>query len=305
MADRLAAGAAGRVIIVGKAGLANIDAYKNIFDVDANGQVLFAATVDAAIGLCNANSGDSIYVLPGHTETVTSTSIALDVAGIRVVHLGEGANQAVYTFGAAAATITVTGANSTWKGGRFAAAFADVAAAFTVGAAANFTLEGGFFYDTASNLNFLSIIVTGSTNNQADGLRVIGNSWYALAATGNAFVSILANENHLFVADNFMDSAATNNVGHFITLSSKIIKGARIVRNTCVVLGATTATVGIFLTGSGTTSTGLVADNRCSSLDTTTELMFTASTGLVYFDNKYTGTADASGYLVPAADSAA
>lgn len=305
VANRLASGLAGKIVIVGKAAIAHRDIYSEIFVPDADGKVLFAATVNAAMSLCTAGAGDTVYVLPGHTETVTATSIAMNVAGVNVVCLGQGASAPIFTYGAAAATITVTGANNSWTGGRFVANFLDVAAAFTIGAAVNFKLQGAVCVDTSSVLNFLSIVVTGSTNNEADGLTVVGCSWYALATTSNAFVSILANERHLVITDNFMDAAATNDAGHFITLSSKVILGARILRNTCIVVGSTGAAVGIFLTGSGTTSTGLVAENKCASLDTTSELMFTAGTGLKFFDNLYTGVADKSGYLVPAADSAA
>ena len=71
------------------------------------------ATVDQAISLAavTANNDDVIILLPGHAETVTATSIALDMAGLRIIGMGKGHKRATFTFGAAAATITVTGAN--------------------------------------------------------------------------------------------------------------------------------------------------------------------------------------------------
>lgn len=262
------------------------------------------ATVDFAIGKCTANKGDVILLMPDHAETVTATSIALDVAGVRIVGLGTGANRPTFTYGAAAATITVTGANCMWANCRFVANFLNVAAAFTVGAAKGFHVLGNTAMDTSSVLNFLSFLVTGSTNNQADALTVKGNYFLGKATSPNAFVSILANEDRIDISDNEVFMAATNDVGHFITLSSKILTGARISRNKCIVVGATTATVGIFLTGSGTTSTGVVDNNYVASLDTTSELIATAGTGLSYFENYYTGNADASGKLWPVVDAA-
>jgi hypothetical protein len=262
------------------------------------------STVDAAIGKCTANVGDVIVLMPGHAETVTATSIALDVAGVTIVGLGTGLKRPTFTFGAAAATITVSADNCVWSNCRFVANFADVAAAFTVGAAKDLVVKDSSFIDTSSILNFLSMVVTGATNNAADGLTFTGNYIYGLAATDGAVVSVLGNLLRLNVSNNVADKAATNNAGHFITLSSKLINGARIRGNTLTVVGATNATVGIFLTGSGTTSTGVVADNLVASLDTTTELIATAGTGLAYFNNYYTGTADASGKLWPAVDGA-
>lgn len=263
------------------------------------------ATIDAAIGLCTANKGDVIYILPGHAETVTATSIAYDVAGVRIIGLGQGLSRPTFTFGAAAATITVSAANSSWENCVFIANFADVAAAFTLAAAKDFKLVNNDFLDTTSSLNFFNIIVTGSTNNAADGLTAVGNYGLLLSATGKAFISVLGNLDRLLVTDNHYNTQSTADAAQFITMSSKVCLGARILRNTLIALGATGTSVGIFITGSSTTSTGIVADNRVTSLDTTSELLLTATLDFACFENYYTGVIDKSGYLVPAADSAA
>lgn len=262
------------------------------------------ATIDQAISACTANAGDIIYILPGHTETVTATSIAADVAGVTIIGLGNGLKRPTFTFGAAAATITVSAANITWTGCHFIANFADVAAAFTLGAAKDFCLDNNTFVATSSILNFLSLVVTGSTNNAADGLTVTNNYYLGLAATENAVVSVLGNLDRLNVSGNFADKAATNDAGQFITLSSKVILGARIAGNRLILVGATGNAVGIFLTGSATTCTGIVENNYVASLDTTTELIATTGTKLKFFENYYTGTADASGKLWPVVDAA-
>lgn len=263
------------------------------------------ATVDQGISACTANKSDVVIVMPGHAETVTATSIALDVAGVQVVGLGTGLKRPTFTYGAAAATITVTGANCSWTNCHFIGNFLDVAAAFTIGAAKDFNLNTNTFTDNnTASLGFLSIVVTGATDNEADGLTVVGNSWISLDVSPNAFVSILAAESRVVITDNYVGMAATNDVGHFVTLAAKIVSNIRIARNRLIVVGATNAAVGIFLTGSGTTSTGIVENNYVASLDTTTELIATAGTGLKYFENYYTGTADASGKVWPLADSA-
>ena len=293
----------GQVFVVAKAGLAGVDILKETFKVDDTGINRFFATLDSAIGACKAARNDVIYVAPGHTEAVTATSIALDVAGVTVVNLGHGENAPVYTFGAAASTITVSGANCKWVGGVYKANFLDVASAFTLGAAKNFTLDGGAFEDNTASLNFLSIVTTGATDNDADDLQVLNNTWYGLNTTPLAFVSILAAELRPVVRGNKAYLAATSG-GEFITLAAKIVNGAEFASNYHVVVGATGTTTGIFLTGSGSTSTGIVKDNFISSLDTTTELIATAGTGLVYHENYYTGVADKSGKLWPVVDAA-
>lgn len=259
-------------------------------------------TVDDAIGACRADKGDIIVLMPGHAETVTATSIALDVAGVTIIGFGSGLKRPAFTFGAAAATITVSAANCAWRNCHFIGNFLDVASAFTLAAAKDFSLENNTFVDNTAILGFLSIVVTGATDNGADGLSVSGNYWQGLDVSPNAFVSILAAEKRVYLADNDVFMDATNDVGHFVTLSTKIMTGITIVRNTLQVVGSAAAAVGVFLTGSGTTSTGLVAYNLVSSLDTTAELIATAGTGLKFFENYYTGTADASGKLWPIVD---
>lgn len=53
------------------------------------------ATLDYAIGKCTADKGDVIVVRPGHAET--TTAIAADVAGVRIIGLGAGRNKPVFT----------------------------------------------------------------------------------------------------------------------------------------------------------------------------------------------------------------
>jgi hypothetical protein len=63
-------------------------------------------TIDSAIGACTADNGDVIVVCEGHTESVTAAAgIALDVAGVKILGLGEGRRRPRVTF------TTATGAS--------------------------------------------------------------------------------------------------------------------------------------------------------------------------------------------------
>ena len=67
------------------------------------------STIDFAVGKCVANRGDTIYVLPGHVETVaTAGGLAVDVAGVKIVGLGKGTKRAKVNMTATASTITVS-----------------------------------------------------------------------------------------------------------------------------------------------------------------------------------------------------
>lgn len=259
-------------------------------------------TIQAAIGACVAAQDDIIYVDRGYTETVTSTSINCSISSVTILGLGAGNARPTFTFGAAAATITISAADVKWQNCRFVANFANVASAFTTSTAAAAQITGNDFLDTSSILNFLCCVTTGAVDNSADGLTFNNNYVYGLATTDGACVSILSNTLRLNVSDNIVDKAATNDAGHLVTLSSKIVGGARILRNTVTVTGSAGAAVGILLTGSGATSSGVVGFNNVWSLDTTGGLLMTASTGLRPMQNYLSGAVDKSGTLTPVAD---
>lgn len=79
------------------------------------------ATIDAAINKCTANSGDVIYVMPGHAETIAAASgITCDVAGVSIIGLGRGTDRPTLTFsGSTAATVVMSAANVTWENFHF------------------------------------------------------------------------------------------------------------------------------------------------------------------------------------------
>lgn len=263
------------------------------------------ATLQAAVNKCTAGKADVILLMPGHAETVTATNIALNVEGVQIYGLGSGLKRPTFTYGAAAATITVSAANCGVHNCHHIANFLSVAAAYTIGAAKDFWLDSNTFLDTSSILDFLSIVVTGSTANAADGLTVTNNWYQSLPTTANAFVSVLGNLDRLLVTDNYVDKAATNDAGQFITVAALVIKGARILRNTLNVVGSAAAAVGVFMTGSSTTNTGVVANNFVVSLDTTGALLLTATLNLGLFENYYSGAIATSGALWPVADNPA
>lgn len=94
----------------------------NVYYVDSNGggsttsggrspESAFT-TLEAAFNASGLSSGDVIYVLEGHAETISAAAgIDCDVAGVSVIGLGHGARRPTITFSAAASTFAV-GASS-------------------------------------------------------------------------------------------------------------------------------------------------------------------------------------------------
>ena len=90
-----------------------------------------AATWDGAIAKCTANNGDVIFLMPGHSETVT-TAIAMDVAGVRVIGLGWGRSIPAITPSGTIDCVNVTAANCVIENVRFIGAAASVTAQINV-----------------------------------------------------------------------------------------------------------------------------------------------------------------------------
>ena len=264
------------------------------------------ASVDYAIGKCTASNDDTIVVLAGHTETLSAAGDwTLDVAGVNIVGIGHGGSRPTITLDTATTTtITVSAANCSIENVIITSNFADVAAAITV-SGTDLLLKNISFEETASAKNFDSCVVTSSTNNAADGLSIIGCQRISIDAEVLAFVSILQDMERLTLIDNFDNQSSAADVGHFLIMAAKIVIGAKIYGNTLNLNGDnSTSTVGVFATGSGATCTGTMAYNLVGSLDTTTELIVTATLDFHQFENYYTGTVGASGKLWPAVDSA-
>lgn len=260
------------------------------------------ATLDYAIGKCTAGKGDVIYVMPLHAETVTSGSIALDVNDVQIIGLGTGNRRPTFTFGSDT-TIAISAASASWVNCRFVANFADVAVGLTV-SGKDFLLQGCEFAEAGTDLNWLTCIATGATDNTADGLKVIDCEEWSVDAAVLAFISILQACDRVKIANNYVSQASAADVGHFMIMAAKVMKHAYICDNILNLTGDNNAqTVGVFMTGSSTTSTGIVARNYVGNLDATTELIDTATLDFHHFLNYQTGAIAKSGYLLPAADS--
>ena len=83
-------------------------------DVASQGTTATApfATLDYAIGRCTASNGDQIIVMPGHAETITSsTYVRLDVAGLSIIGLGNGDNRPTFTLTASATPLMTVSAD--------------------------------------------------------------------------------------------------------------------------------------------------------------------------------------------------
>lgn len=86
-------------------------------------------SIDYAVGQCTASRGDLIVVLPGHAETVVAANgLDIDVAGIKIVGIGQGALKPAVNLGTlTTATVRINAANIYIGGISFVSAIDDLA----------------------------------------------------------------------------------------------------------------------------------------------------------------------------------
>lgn len=288
-------------------------------DQPITGQVMFVDTVNGvnagtgngpnnpyqtiAYALTQVTSGAyaTIYVMPGSTTTISSaTALTLNVANVAIVGLGTGAQRPVFAYTTAnTAAIPVSAANVTVQNIRHTGGFLSIARAYTV-TAAGFTLDGCSFTDNSGVLNFLNIINCTGAANTADRLTVTNNVWNGLGTTSvNSFVLTANDIDSLTFSGNTANLATTTDAASGVTVTAGILTKASIAFNRTYRKNTAT-TAGALVSLGGTTSTGLINNNYCLTLDASAPLLFTATTGLGAFENYVSGAITLSGLLTPA-----
>ncbi len=292
----------GRFFLVGKASLALISEVKAMYDVWPDGASVIYTTVDNAINACVASRGDTIIVLPGHTETVSSaTAINLDIAGITIVGIGAGSLKPTLTLDTAAtAKLPVSAANITVKGIKFVANFADITTVFLLTTAQGFTVTECEFIDTSSSLNFLTVVTT-TVAVVADNLTFTKNKIIGKATTAATTpIKIVGTHDRLVINDNYINLAILNNTSGVLAHAALVVTNLEMYRNRVFRPNTDTSGGGILITTSSTTNTGIVADNYVFTSDTAAAILVTAGSIYGMFNNLHIGDADASGYVLPA-----
>jgi len=253
------------------------------------------ATIDYAIGLCTANKGDVIVVMPGHAETISAAGgITADVAGISIIGLGVGSNKPTIRFSATASTFLISAANVYVANLRVTSTIDEVVKMFSV-TAAYVTLDNIEHFETASCQTIQFLL----TSAAADYLTVKNCYHYQANAAGSAqkWIELVGCDNTRILDNTFilaMNNAATTAV---INATTAVVN-CEIARNIILQTGGTTQVSAILLASS---STGFVHDNRVAAAVTT--LAGTVALASAYGAENYTlNTANKSGILDPVAD---
>lgn len=259
-ASKLPLGVAGKVFVVGKSALAYRDMYAEIFSTDTDGKVRFSATIASALTMCTANSGDTILVLPGHTESITAAAgIACSVAGVTIKGLGNGANRPTLTWTTATtATMTVTAANVTIENFILDMTGFDAVVSGIVVSATDFTLKNSLVINAgATNQATLCILTTSG----ASRMSILNNEFLGTTDAGTAAAIRIVGGNEQVIDGNRFYGAYTTTLGAIDNATTACLR-TRVTNN---FIQNATAASSVAMTFQAT-STGVIANNRMQVL---------------------------------------
>lgn len=232
------------------------------------------ATIDYAIGTCTASRGDTIVVLPGHTETVTAAAgIALDVAGVNIIGIGEGSIRPTVNFTTAVgASFAVTAANCLVKNILFLGGFDALTNPISV-AAADFTLDGCEWRDVTGQAT--DVILTTAA---ADRMKIINHRHDGATAAGGASAVAIVGGDRIRIENCSFDGNFSIGVIDVRTTATTDLE----VTN---VRARTRNAADIFLVDTITASTGMIGPNIHLRLNDNAANITEACTGatFVYF----------------------
>ena len=235
-----------------------------------------------------ANKGDVVFVLPGHSETVSSaTGCVMDIAGVTVIGLGRGSLQPTITLDTAAgSTVSITAANMHLRNLRIVSDFTNgVTAGITLGASADgCVLEGITMNETSATKEYLIGISIAAACNDVEiyGLRYHGTA----GGTTSSAITLAGACNNFVLKDSYINVDAS---GAIVDGSTAASTNVEISYNRLINID-TAAGLGVAFHNS---STGMVTDNRITNLKNA--VLGLSGTGLSYHENYGSNAAGAQG----------
>lgn len=221
------------------------------------------ATINYTIGRCTASNGDIVVVLPGHVESITAAaSIALNVAGVSLIGVGNGRNRPTLTWTTAVgASIDITAANCRISNFVLLLNGVDAVTAGINIQAADCEIDGNeIVLADATYQATLGILTTAA----ADRLHIHHNRIYGTIDAGCATAIRVVGGNDIHIEDNYIHGAFTTTLGGVQNVTTACLR-VKIANNT-IVNSTASSTICITLVS---TTTGSCTGNRLGILSGT------------------------------------
>ena len=249
------------------------------------------ATIDYAIGLCTANKGDIIYVMPQHAETVTA-AITADIAGISIIGMGEGRNRPTVTGNGTIDALTVTANDVLIANLIFAVPGTDAQTADINIAAARCTVKNTVHHGSTTSKNKVDIITITAAGHDAliDGVRIYNDTVEVVGG-----ITLEGAAKRVEVANVFVfDSIGFTNGA----ISDEATALGLYVHDSVFSNAKADTVVAEF----GNNTTGVMQNCFVNGRHTTIASNITAGTGMAFYEVYVVEEAAKNGLLMPAVD---
>jgi hypothetical protein len=244
------------------------------------------ATINFAVTQCAANNGDVVYVMPGHTETITAAGgCTLGVAGVAIRGMGTRGSRGNVNFTTSSAgTFLVSAAGCSVDNLTFSlTGVAALAKAISV-TAADFTITNSrFTINNSTNQAVYAILTTAAGTR----MTVNGCEFFGTADAGvTAAIGLVGGDSHRIMNSQFIGgySAAVGAIQNLTTACTN----AEIFGNTINNLTALSTNAMAFAAG----ATGQIAENSMQILSGTAPI---TGTGMSWVGPNYYADAIATG----------
>jgi hypothetical protein len=258
------------------------------------------STVDYALSKMTNNNDDALYVMAGHSETLSGAGgFTQDISGCKIIGLGIYDRRPAFLMDTLASGV-LTAANYKLENMVFIAGVADMDPGFLItGKGAH--LKNLSFEESTAALNYIDAIHVGAADNDSDGLVIEGcNFDMATDTAAVTAIDVLMTTRDMKIIDNrIQGDFDASPYAAIYSVNTKHHFNCEIARNH--IHNAHTANGAIAISVGSTTSTGFMYDNLASGNEASSSTPFvSAAAGLQLANNLYSGDDSTSAYVLPA-----
>ena len=267
-----------------------------------------------AQAIVNSTLNDCIIVMPGHTETISSTVAGgsslcfhVDSSHVNLTIWGVGNYDYMPTF-TQTAKIELKGANCHLYNLKFVSGSTNLDQAMQI-TAKGVKVEGCRFEEVAaSTYCYDECLITGATANDAEGLHIANCLFYQDSAESSGGIIVPINQNNVKITNNRFYGTWTTGGGPIVLSSTVAVIGLEITHNLISNTQSSATKSGITVLSDA--AQGIVAYNclvtaGSSAQNLGTGIQVSASGTIGVFENYVTGRPGESGRLDPAVFSTA
>lgn len=258
------------------------------------------STLDYALSKMDSNNDDALYVMAGHSETLSGAGgFTQDISGCKIIGLGIYDRRPTFTMDTLASGV-LTASNYKLENMVFVAGVADMNPAFLITGKGAW-LKNLSFEESSTDLNYIDVIHVSAADNDADGLVIEGCNFDmnndAAAVTA---IDVLKDTRDIKILNNkIQGDFDASPFAAIYSASTEHHMNCEIAYNQ--IHNQHDGDGAVCISFGSTTSTGFMHDNLASGNEASGSTPFVSgAAGIRLANNLYSGDNSTSAYVLPA-----